>query len=104
MRVYDSNSHQQIGNLVDITSKGIMGVSEHPLPKGETTRLRLESSNEVAEKPFMEFSAINKWCEQDIIPNTYNTGFEILDLTEEDAGIIGQIVQEFGFRDNKPVG
>ena len=103
MRVYDADSRQQIGNLVDITPGGIMVVSEHPLPEGKTTHLRVELSEEVADKPYMEFSAISKWSEPDIIPNMFNTGFEIIDLMPEDARIINQINQEFGFRENKPI-
>ena len=80
MRVYDAATRQQIGNLVDITPRGLMIVSEHPLPEGQTTRLRMELTNEVADKPFMEFAAYSKWCEPDIIQNMYNTGFEILSL------------------------
>ena len=103
MRIYDAATRQQIGNLVDITPHGIMIVSEKPLPEGHTTRLRMELTNEVADKPYMEFSAHSKWCEPDIIPNMYNTGFEILDLAAEDVEIIHRIIQEFGFRDNNPV-
>jgi hypothetical protein len=100
MRIYDAATRQQIGNLVDITPRGIMVVSEKRIPEGKTTRLRMELTDEVAEKPFMEFSALSKWCEPDITPNMYNTGFEILDLSAEDADIIKQINNQFGFRDN----
>ncbi len=103
MRVYDAISRHQIGNLVDITPRGIMIVSEHPQPEGQTIRLRLELSPEVSEKPYMEFSALSKWSVPDVVPNLYNTGFEIQGLSSEDTGIIHQIVEEFGFRDNKPL-
>ena len=103
MRVYDASSRKQIGNLVDITPRGIMVVSERPLPEGQTSRLRMELTEEVSEKPFMEFNALSKWCEPDVAPGNYNTGFEILDLEKEDARIIKRIVEEFGFRDNIPV-
>jgi hypothetical protein len=102
MRVYDAITRQQIGNLVDITPRGVMVVCEHPIPGGQTTRLRIELTNEVADKPFMEFFARSKWCEPDVIPNMYNAGFEILNLAPEDAKIILRIIEEFGFRDNKP--
>jgi hypothetical protein len=101
MRVYDATTQKQIGNLVDITPRGIMVGSEHPLPEEQTTRLRVEVTDEVTDKPFLEFSAHSKWCEPDVIQNMYNTGFEILDLTPEDSEIIDHIIEEFGFRDNK---
>jgi hypothetical protein len=103
MRIYDAATRQQIGNLVDITPEGIMIVGERPIPEGKTCRLRMELSSEVAEKPFLEFSALSKWCKSDVTPNLYNTGFEILGLPTEDIEIIHRIIQEFGFRDNVPV-
>ena len=103
MRIFDAKTRQQIGNLVDITPGGIMIVSERPLPEGQTTRLRMELTDEVSDKPFMEFSAHSKWCEPDIIPNLYNTGYEILDLAPEDVKIVQRIIDEFGFRENKPI-
>lgn len=102
MRIYDATTRQQIGNLVDITPRGAMVVSEHPIPEGQTTRLSMELTDEVADKPFMEFSARSKWCRPDINLNMHNTGFEILELAPEDAKIVHRIVEEFGFRDNKP--
>ena len=102
MRIYDAKSRQQIGNLVDITPEGVMIVSEHPIPEGQTTRLRMELTNEVAEKPYMEFSALSKWVEPDVTPDRFNTGFEIQDLAPEDAEIIQRINELFGFRDNTP--
>jgi hypothetical protein len=102
MRVFDAETRHQIGNLVDITSRGIMIVSENKLPIDQNLRIRLELSEEVSQKPYMEFTAISRWSDQDVIPNMFNTGFEILGLSPEDADIINQIVKEFGFRDNKP--
>ena len=38
MRVFDADARQQIGNLVDITLRGMMVVSEHPLARGGVRR------------------------------------------------------------------
>ena len=102
MRIYDSVSRQQIGNLVDITTKGIMIVGDHPLPEGQIAHLRMELTYEVAEKPYMEILATSKWCEPDVTPDRFNIGFEIQNLASEDAEIIQRINEEFGFRDNIP--
>ena len=102
MRVYNGTTRNQIGNLVDITPKGIMIVCEKRIPEGQTIPLRLELSNEVSEKPFMEFNARTKWCKPDVSPSMFNVGFEILDLTPDDVKIVQRINKEFGFRENKP--
>jgi len=103
MRIYDADTRQQIGNLVDITPRGAMIVSEHPIPAGRTAHLKMELSADVADKPFMEFSACSRWCKPDVGMNLHNTGFEILDLPPEDVKIVNRIVKEYGFRDNVPV-
>lgn len=103
MRVYDATSRHQIGNLVDITPEGTMVVSDSPFPIESTTRLRLELTEEVANKSFLEFSARSIWCKPDLSPELYNIGFEILDLAPGDAKIIQRIIKVFGFRDNQPV-
>jgi hypothetical protein len=100
MRVFESATRKQIGNLVDITPKGIMVVCDKPISDNLFMKLRLELSNEVAEKPWMEFVAISKWCKPDVNPSMYSVGFEILEIDKENAKIIDRIINEFGFRDN----
>ena len=100
MRVYDTESQQQIGNLVDLTPKGAMLVSENPLTVDKIFHLRLELSEDVADKPFLEFSAKSLWCKPDVEPHFFNTGFKILSLASEDNQIVQRIVEVYGFRDN----
>ena len=38
MRIYDTDTREQIGNLVDITAKGMMIVNPRPLIEGQTYR------------------------------------------------------------------
>ncbi len=102
-RIFDAVTRKQIGNLVDITPQGAMIVGDHPIPAGQTARLQMELTQDVADKPFIEFSACSRWCKPDFGVNMHNTGFEILDITPEDVRIVDRIVEEFGFRDNMPV-
>jgi hypothetical protein len=99
MRVYDE-TRQQIGNLVDLTPKGAMLVSEHPLPIKTNYQLKLELSEDVADKPYLEFNARSLWCRPDVDPHFYNTGFRILDLSPDDVKIVNRIIEVYGFRDN----
>ncbi|HTX89999.1 MAG TPA: PilZ domain-containing protein [Anaerolineales bacterium] len=101
MRIYDGDSRQQIGNLVDITPEGAMILTEDPVEVGKTLHLRMELTVEVAEKPFMDFTARTIWCEQDVAPHLYNCGLEIQEIQPEDIKIIRRIIKEFGFRENR---
>ena len=100
MRVYDAETRLQIGNLVDLTPRGAMLVSEHPLPIKTNYRLKLELSEDVADKPYLEFNAKSLWTRPDIEPHFFNTGFKILDLAAEDVKIVNRIIEVYGFRDN----
>ena len=102
VRVFDADTRQQIGNLVDITPQGAMIISPNPIPQGTLIRLQLELTTDIAEKPFLEFPARSKWTHQDLEPSLYATGFEIMELSAENAAIIQKIIETFGFRDNQP--
>jgi hypothetical protein len=103
VRVYDAATRQQIGNLVDITPRGAMIVSQDPILAGQAIRLRVELTADITDKPYLEFPARSIWCHPDLDPNLFNTGFEILELTSVESGIIQKIIETFGFRDNEPV-
>jgi hypothetical protein len=99
-RVFDTQSHVQVGNLVDITLMGAMLITPTPIPVGVNFDLKLELTGEVAEQPYMEISAQSLWCHPDIDPALFNSGFKFLEVSSENAGIIKKIVDIFGFRDN----
>ncbi len=102
VRVYNAASREQIGNLVDITTSGAMIISENPVPEKQRSRLRIELSEDVADKPYMDVEVRAKWCHPDIDPNLYNIGFEIVNISPEDVKIVQRIVETYGFRDNQP--
>jgi len=99
-RVYDTQSHLQVGNLVDITSMGAMLITPTLVPIGVDFDLKLELSEEVADIPYMEISAQSLWSHKDIDPTLFNSGFKFLDVSQENAAIIHNLVNIFGFRDN----
>jgi hypothetical protein len=47
----------------------------------------------------LNFEAKSVWCRLDIDPNFYNTGFQLAEISDEGKKIIGQIVEDYGFRD-----
>ena len=97
-RVFDIKSNELLGNLGDITSQGIMLIGEVPIPVNSVFNVKLELSEDVAEKNFMEIEIESIWCQPDISPNRYNTGFRITAIDPDDREIIEQIVAEYGIR------
>lgn len=101
-RVYDARGSGQIGNLVDITEKGAMILTDHPVPVNQILQLRLELTADIAHQPFLEFIAKSVWCQPDIDQHHYDIGLEIIGLTTNGEDIIRRIVALYGFRDNEP--
>lgn len=99
-RVYDERAQMLLGHLVDITANGLMLLSEEPFPVGNTQTIKLEVTSDIAERPYLNLTVKSIWCEPDVDPNHYNTGFEILALKPEDEPIIKAIIETYGFRDN----
>jgi hypothetical protein len=99
-RVFDAHTEELVAHLVDITPQGTMLISENPLPIDTVFQFKMELSEDIASKPFIKFEAKSLWCQRDIDPHFYNTGFELLGVPPEDIEIIERIVEAYGFRDN----
>ncbi|MGA7193499.1 MAG: PilZ domain-containing protein, partial [Anaerolineales bacterium] len=99
-RVYDENVQKLLGYLVDITESGFMLLSEELYPVDVTRRLKLEVTDDVGKGPYINFTVKSIWCEPDIDPSHFDTGFEIIEIKPSDKELILSIVEKYGFRDN----
>jgi hypothetical protein len=99
-RVYDENLQKILGYLIDITESGFMLLSEESYPVGVTRRLKLEVTDDIGQGPYINLTARSMWCEPDIDPSHYDTGFEIEEVQPNDKELITAIVEKYGFRDN----
>ncbi len=99
-RMFDAKSDVQLGNLGDISLGGVMLISAIPFPPDTTFQLKLELSDDIADKPFMVFEALSLWSHPDLDPELNNTGFRITKIAPEDLEIIRNILQAYSIRDN----
>ena len=99
LRVFDGMSNRVLGHVVDISTKGVMLISDQPITVNEHHLLRMRLPSSIANKDELLFNATSKWCKQDINPDFYVTGFEIQEVGEEIARYLLCLVDDFGFRD-----
>lgn len=99
LRVFDRNTVNLIGHLVDITPEGVMVISENPIETGITFQMRMILPKEIFKKEQITFEAISKWSDKDVNPSFYDTGFQLLDISDENRSIIAQLIDDFGFND-----
>ena len=97
MQVMDAMSKQLIGYLADISTGGFKLDSAKQIPIGQDFRMQIELTPDVADKNSMVFVARSKWCRPDHVdPNTYNVGFEIINMAPSDMVIFQRMFDKYG--------
>jgi hypothetical protein len=98
-RVYDRKTGVFLGYLGNMNAGGLMIISEEPIVTDQTYLLRIDLPDDIYTRPVLNFEAKSVWCRPDVDPNFYNTGFQLVDISDEGQKIIAQIIDDYGFRD-----
>lgn len=97
LRVFDGMSPKVLGHVVNLSSKGIMLLSDLAIPVNEEYRLRMKLPTSVCERGDLVFEATSRWSKKDANPDFYLTGFQIHNLDENDKVDILSLLDEFSF-------
>lgn len=97
-RVFDRQSADLLGNIADITTDGTMVISSRPLDIGKVYQLRLDLPEYDFATDHLDLDALSVWCQPDIDPTFYNTGFQLLHATEEERLLIEKIIKLYQIR------
>jgi hypothetical protein len=98
LRVFDRATGKQVGSLVDISTKGIMIVSDEPVEVGKHYELKMVLPETVEGKREVEFSAETRWCMNDTNPDFYDTGFELVDPAPQFLEALDRLIDDFLFK------
>lgn len=97
MPLVDSTNGQLVGHLADISKDGFKIDTTLQIPDGKVLNLTLTLTGSISHKPTMSFSARSKWCKADeVLPNNYYVGFELANISRENAQIFNQIFEAYG--------
>jgi hypothetical protein len=98
-RLFDRHTGQLLGYLANLTKEGAMLICDLPLPVGKIYRMYMDLTEIDFGKPHLEFTGECLWCHPDEIdPITFNAGFRLSDLDEQDIAIIDRIVSDYSLR------
>ena len=96
MPVADALTKQLIGHLTDISTGGFRLDSLREISPGEDLQLQIQLTPDIANKEFMVFIARSRWCHTDRIdPNTYNIGFQIINMSPSDTVIFQRMCEKY---------
>jgi hypothetical protein len=99
LRVFERDTDNLLGSLVDITSEGIMIMSESSIETDKVFHLRMHLGKEMGVDRYLDFDALSIWCKNDVNPDFYDTGFRLLNISYEEFGEIEDIIERLGFKD-----
>jgi hypothetical protein len=96
LRVFDRNSGILIGHVIDITTMGMLVISENPIRVDTEFKFRMDLPTDTGTS-FLDFDAVAIWCHQDVNPDFFDTGFRFMNVKVEDVEIIGRLIKLYGF-------
>ena len=99
LRVFDGLGSKIIGHLVNISSHGIMLLSDFPIPLNAEYKLRMRLPHELVDQGEIIFNAVSRWCRKDANPEFYVTGFQLYDISPVLRENIKCLIDEFSYGD-----
>ncbi len=75
LEVFEEETKNFVGRLIDITADGMMLESEKPIEVKKGYRLSMELPNSFVRKPKIIFDAKSVWCRKEGDFETYKQGF-----------------------------
>ncbi len=102
MNVTEEPAGRILGVLADISIGGFKLESKRAIPTHVISQLRIQHTHEISNKRFMIFTARACWSERDPYHrSSYNTGFQIVDMTPADYDIFVQMFNSYGAKTDK---
>jgi hypothetical protein len=97
MQVTNDVTKELLGYLSDISTGGFKLDSQNQIKPGQDFRVHIELTPDIADKNSMVFVARSKWCHRDYVdPNTFNVGFEIMNMLPGDMAIVQRMFDKYG--------
>ena len=97
LQVFDRNTNKLAGRLLDITTEGIMLISDNPIQTDNLFQFRMVLPKELGKGPEISFDVKSIWSKRDNNPDLYDTGFQLVNVSENDIEIIESLIKWFKF-------
>jgi hypothetical protein len=92
LEVNDQVTGTSLGRVVNISAEGFMLLSEEPVITGSVYQLSLIAPQPSEMKEPIKFGAEVVWCTEASQPESYWSGFHIIDISNDDALMIDEMI------------
>lgn len=95
LQVSDQITGTHIGRIVNISAEGLMLLSHEPIVMGSVYQLEMEIPEGGGDMQRIAFGAEAVWTTEATQPDSYWTGFRIIDISSEGVLIIDNLILEW---------
>ena len=93
--VYDCTTGTTIGQVVNMTTGGMLLLSEGPIHAERIFQLRISLPKSIEGTNVLEFGAESLWESPALDETNYWTGLQIIDISESAARILGVLIADW---------
>jgi hypothetical protein len=93
--IADQITGTHIGRVVNISAEGLMLLSDEPMVTGSVYQLDLVLPYPKQDKEKIQFAAEAVWCAEASQPDSFWSGFHIIDIASEDIQIIDELILDW---------
>jgi hypothetical protein len=99
LQILEPETGNVIGRLVDITTIGLMIISEKALEPGQEFALRIALPEEFPNAKQINVVGESVWCHKDVNPDYYAIGFRLNQPSVDVITVIKMLIEQYGFVD-----
>lgn len=85
---------EQLGHIGNISAEGMMLIARSDLEEGHMFQICFALPEPSGDERAFNVGAICLWCSEASSPNTYWAGFEIMDISDDEALTLRSIITE----------
>ena len=93
--VYDQATENAIGQVVNLSTGGMLLISDHPIPVESVFQFRVALPGPIEGAVSLNFGAESLWDSPAMDENYYWTGFQIIDISESDSRILEILIEDW---------
>jgi hypothetical protein len=95
LEVADQITGTIVGRVVNISAEGLMLLSEEPIVTGSVYQLKMELPSSESDSKSIAFGAEAVWSMEATQPESFWTGFRIIDISSDDVILIDDLIMEW---------
>ena len=92
LRLFNRETGERIGRLIDITPEGLMIISHESLGEQKEFELAMVLPNDMDGPTTLSLKATSIWTQESKYTNSFSTGFSITGLKESDEAVLRALV------------